>query len=99
VADGVATILLNRPQVMNALDAGMIVQLREAAERAEGILAKFDWGISPDTPKEVLTQIQAFRDGKPSDREAAILKLADGGPAGHHALHVGQPGSVPGIDT
>ena len=35
VADGVATILLNRPQVMNALDAGMIVQLREAAERAE----------------------------------------------------------------
>jgi len=35
VADGIATILLNRPQVMNALDAGMIVQLREAAERAE----------------------------------------------------------------
>ncbi len=35
VADGVATILLNRPKVMNALDAGMIVQLREAAERAE----------------------------------------------------------------
>jgi len=35
VADGVATILLNRPQVMNALDAGMIVQLREAAEQAE----------------------------------------------------------------
>ena len=35
VADGVATILLNRPQVMNALDARMIVQLREVAERAE----------------------------------------------------------------
>ena len=35
VADGIATILLNRPQVMNALDARMIVQLREAAERAE----------------------------------------------------------------
>ena len=35
VADGIATITLNRPQVMNALDAGMIVQLREAAERAE----------------------------------------------------------------
>ena len=35
VADGVATILLNRPQVMNALDAGMISALREAAERAE----------------------------------------------------------------
>ena len=35
VADGIATITLNRPQVMNALDARMIVQLREAAERAE----------------------------------------------------------------
>lgn len=35
VADGIATIVLNRPQVMNALDARMIVQLREAAERAE----------------------------------------------------------------
>jgi 2-(1,2-epoxy-1,2-dihydrophenyl)acetyl-CoA isomerase len=35
VADGVATILLNRPAVMNALDAAMIVQLRAACERAE----------------------------------------------------------------
>jgi 2-(1,2-epoxy-1,2-dihydrophenyl)acetyl-CoA isomerase len=35
VTDGVATILLNRPQVMNALDAEMIAALREAAERAE----------------------------------------------------------------
>ena len=35
VADGFATITLNRPQVMNALDAAMIVQLRAACERAE----------------------------------------------------------------
>jgi 2-(1,2-epoxy-1,2-dihydrophenyl)acetyl-CoA isomerase len=35
VADGVATILLNRPSVMNALDAAMIAQLRGACERAE----------------------------------------------------------------
>ncbi|MBI3044605.1 MAG: enoyl-CoA hydratase/isomerase family protein [Betaproteobacteria bacterium] len=35
VADGVATILLNRPQVLNALDAEMIRGLRKAAERAE----------------------------------------------------------------
>jgi 2-(1,2-epoxy-1,2-dihydrophenyl)acetyl-CoA isomerase len=33
VADGVATLTLNRPEVMNALDAGMIRQLRAAAER------------------------------------------------------------------
>lgn len=35
VSDGVATILLNRPAVMNALDAAMIAQLRVACERAE----------------------------------------------------------------
>jgi 2-(1,2-epoxy-1,2-dihydrophenyl)acetyl-CoA isomerase len=35
IADGVATITLNRPQVMNALDVGMLRGLRVAAERAE----------------------------------------------------------------
>ncbi|MGH8641550.1 MAG: enoyl-CoA hydratase/isomerase family protein [Burkholderiales bacterium] len=35
VSDGVATILLNRPAVMNALDGETIVQLRAACERAE----------------------------------------------------------------
>ena len=34
-AEGVATITLNRPQVLNALDAGMIVRLREACEQVE----------------------------------------------------------------
>lgn len=34
VAGSVATITLNRPQVMNALDADMIVQLRAACEQA-----------------------------------------------------------------
>ena len=35
IANGVATITLNRPQVLNALDARMIVELRAACERAE----------------------------------------------------------------
>jgi 2-(1,2-epoxy-1,2-dihydrophenyl)acetyl-CoA isomerase len=35
VAEGVATITLNRPQVLNALDARAIVELRAACERAE----------------------------------------------------------------
>ena len=35
VTDGVATITLNRPRVMNALDAEMIVRLREVCEQAE----------------------------------------------------------------
>lgn len=32
-ADGIATLTLNRPQVMNALDAAMIARLRELCER------------------------------------------------------------------
>lgn len=32
-AAGVATVTLNRPQVLNALDAGMIVRLREVCEQ------------------------------------------------------------------
>lgn len=35
VQGGVASITFNRPQVLNALDAGMIVRLREACEQAE----------------------------------------------------------------
>lgn len=35
VADGVATIALNRPRVMNALDPAMIGRLRECAEGVE----------------------------------------------------------------
>lgn len=35
VQDGVASIILNRPQVLNALDAGMIGRLKEACEQAE----------------------------------------------------------------
>ena len=34
VAEGIATIALNRPQVMNALDAGMIGRLRTVCEEA-----------------------------------------------------------------
>lgn len=35
VAGGIATLTLNRPQVMNALDAEMIGRLRDVAERVE----------------------------------------------------------------
>lgn len=69
----------------------------EAVERAEGILAKFEWGIMPDTPKDVLAHIQAFRDGTTAQRESAVLKLADGGPAGHFALRLLLSKDVPDV--
>lgn len=60
----------------------------EAAERADGILAKFDWGILPDTPKEVLAHIQKFREGTAADRENVLMKLVETGAVGHHTLRV-----------
>ena len=47
----------------------------EVSSRAKAILEKFDWGIYPDTPKEVLDQIQAFRAGDKNARTAAIGEL------------------------
>lgn len=73
-----------RPALEKAVSEGS----PEAAERAEGVLAKFDWGIMPDTPKDVLAHIQSFREGTPADREGAVLKLIDAGPAGHYALRL-----------
>ncbi len=35
VENGIASIIFNRPQVLNALDAGMIVRLRESCEQVE----------------------------------------------------------------
>lgn len=58
----------------------------EAAERAHGVLDKFDWGIAPDTPAAVLDQIKAFRDGGPGERNTALLRLVEGGRANHRIL-------------
>ncbi len=71
-----------------ALERAVTDGTPEAAERADGILAKFEWGILPDTPRETLAQIQKFREGNAADREAVLVKLTEGGATSHHTLRV-----------
>ncbi len=63
-----------------ALTAALGSPDAEVAERAQEILEKFDWGIFPDTPAEVLKQIREFRSGQVQKQQAAVsalLKLGD----------------------
>ncbi|QEL18060.1 tetratricopeptide repeat protein [Limnoglobus roseus] len=48
----------------------------EIAQRASDILEKFNWGIFPDTPVDVLKQIKEFRSDDPQRQKAAITALA-----------------------
>src|SRR5688500_5122984 len=43
-------------QALNSPDA-------ETVRRAKALLDKFNWGIFPDTPPEIVEQINLFRDG------------------------------------
>ena len=53
----------------------------EVVERASEILTKFNWGIYPDTPADVLKQIREFRTGDGTQQSAAVRELLSlGGP-------------------
>lgn len=73
-----------RPALESVVEGGS----PEAAERAQGVLDKFDWGVSPDTPAKTLDLIKAYRDGSAVEREAALVKLIDGGPGNHRVLRL-----------
>src|SRR5262245_935888 len=47
----------------------------ETANRAKGILEKFDWGLYPDTPPEAVRLIEKFRGGDPETRHQAVGEL------------------------
>jgi 1,4-dihydroxy-2-naphthoyl-CoA synthase len=61
-ADGVATITLNRPQVLNALDAAMIVRLREACGQA----------AREDSVRAVLLRARRVRSRRPRCSRTAV---------------------------
>lgn len=58
-----------------ALTAALGSPDAEVARRARGILDKFDWGVLPDTPADVLTQIREFRSNIPEKQLAAVSAL------------------------
>ncbi|HKB03882.1 MAG TPA: hypothetical protein VKD90_16790 [Gemmataceae bacterium] len=47
----------------------------ETANRAKAILEKFDWGLYPDTPADVVKLINKFQAGDPSARQEAVSEL------------------------
>ena len=47
----------------------------ETANRAKAILDKFDWGLYPDTPAEVVKLIEKFRGGDANVRQEAVAEL------------------------
>src|SRR5580765_7413391 len=72
VADGVATITLNRPQVMNALNADMIMRLREACEKARDDQA-VRVVVLREMPKPVLASVH----GAVAGAGVSLLAAAD----------------------
>jgi tetratricopeptide (TPR) repeat protein len=47
----------------------------EISSSAKAILEKFQWGLYPDTPKEVRDLVDSFRSGPPEQRQQAIANL------------------------
>jgi tetratricopeptide (TPR) repeat protein len=67
-------------QARPALTAALDSPDAEVARRAREILDKFDAGVLPDTPADVLKQMREFRSHDPQKQRAAVaalLKLGD----------------------
>lgn len=54
--------------------------------RATVLLSKIEWGIYPDTPAEVVKEIEGYREGDDNGKRAAVTKLTTLGRGGLHAL-------------
>jgi tetratricopeptide (TPR) repeat protein len=59
----------------------------EISSSAKAILEKFQWGLYPDTPKEVREQIELFRSGLPDQRQGAIAMLFNQNPIPFPTIH------------
>lgn len=47
----------------------------EVANRAKAILDQYDWGIYPDTPKDLVAKIERYKAGTPEIRRTVIQEL------------------------
>jgi tetratricopeptide (TPR) repeat protein len=59
------------PALRKALQSGDA----ETVRRAQGLLDKFEWGIYPDTPAEIVTLISQFKGGDQAQRIEVVSKL------------------------
>ena len=64
-----------------ALEAAAKSGDAEVSRRAADILEKFDWGVFPDTPADVLKLIREFRSGEEPKQTRAIDGLLKEKPA------------------
>jgi tetratricopeptide (TPR) repeat protein len=58
----------------------------EVVRRARDLLDKFDWGVYPDTPGDVVKLIDAYRSADPNARPNVVTQLLDEGVPGFTAL-------------
>ena len=66
------------PALQAALGSGDLEVVRRAGE----ILGKFQWGLYPDTPRDIADLIQEYRAGNQTVRQAVVPKLLQKGRAG-----------------
>lgn len=71
-----------------AVEAATKSEDPEVAQRAANILEKFDWGIFPDTPADVLSQIKEFRSDELPRQVAAVGALLRQGDRGIKTLRL-----------
>ena len=67
----------------------------EIAKRAKDLLDKFDWGVFPDTPPEVVKQLQEFRSGDLARQKTAVLDILKHGRPGRIVLRAALAKIVP----
>lgn len=58
-----------------ALREAALAKDEETSTRARALLAKFDWGLYPDTPAPIVKLIEDFRGGGPGERQQAVMEL------------------------
>ena len=58
----------------------------EVVHRARSILERFNYGIFPDTPKEIVQLAEQYRDGAPAAKRSAVQKLLEVGPEAYPTL-------------
>lgn len=67
----------------------------EVARRAKELLEKFEWGIFPDTPPEVVKLLKEFRSGDLTRQKSAIVSILAHGRPGRAVLRSALNKSIP----